>query len=709
MVKGFIAGLCMVVSAIMLVACGSVGRDAVLTVERSEFPVYDVPLLDIASYGNKVYVECTDEGFSVSLLPDGILCEQGVNSIVLRSQIPGVEYVISGIANDASITIASEFSPLVTLDALNLVARDRNALEVSSKEVIFLRSLEGSHIHDEAGVVKADNQSAAVKLMGRAVFCGGSFWVSSGRRSAVFCTDTLYLSDTQLVVSGAPNNALLSNNSIVLSSGSVTLHSEKDVLKCKNGDFAMCGGLLEIASSNDKADGVQAGNVYISGGATAVKVCGAASDGIKAKANLCIAGGDVDIAATGGALFNAKKSDYSSASCLKSDALVEISGGRCSFLSDGDGGKGISCDSMLVVCGGRVSVISKGGDMLHEVDVNAHASSKGIKCDGDIYIAGGDVEVAVLGEGERSEGVESKKCMHIGGDARLYVYAYDDALNAVDLDVSGGMTYIYSVANDAADSNGTFVISGGTLVADGSFVPEQGVDVDNQSAFTMSGGTLLTVGGTFGPYPSLPLGDGSTVPVVVWTGVGAAKNSVVSLAEDDGEVLFAYRMPRTVEGNAVLVASSGIKKGREYSFVLSDAVAEAAYVGNGLYKGGRATDVVESVSFKASGFVDCISDGDSVTVVKAGEGMSWGMMPPPFMGDSAMMNGAFPPPPMPGKGMPFPPPGMGGVPKGMPKGMMPPPFMGDSAMMNGAFPPPMPMRRINSEYGLGNLPNHDAR
>ena len=83
--------------------------------------------------------------------------------------------------------------------------------------------------------------------------------------------------------------------------------------------------------------------------------------------------------------------------------------------------------------------------------------------------------------------------------------------------------------------------------------------------------------------------------------------------------------------------------------------------------------------------------------------------PPPFMGDSAMMNGAFPPPPMPGKGMPFPPPGMGGMPKGMPKGMMPPPFMGDSAMMNGAFPPPMPMRRINSEYGLGNLPNHDAR
>ena len=83
--------------------------------------------------------------------------------------------------------------------------------------------------------------------------------------------------------------------------------------------------------------------------------------------------------------------------------------------------------------------------------------------------------------------------------------------------------------------------------------------------------------------------------------------------------------------------------------------------------------------------------------------------PPPFMGDSAMMNGAFPPPPMSGKGMPFPPPGKGGMPKGMPKGMMPPPFMGDSAMMNGAFPPPMPMRRINSEYGLGNLPNHDVR
>ncbi|MBO7289862.1 MAG: carbohydrate-binding domain-containing protein [Bacteroidaceae bacterium] len=634
-------------------------------VERAAIPVYGLPSVDETGFGNKVYIEFSEKGATVSELPSGVSKEYDGKSVLLRSRIPGVEYVVRGKAGNASLIIVSEFSPLVTLDGLSLTAHGRNALEVSSEELIFLRAVGDNSVADIAGSDKADNQSAAVKLMGRAVLCGDRLDVDAGRRSALFCTDTLYLSGIALMLDGAPNNALLSNRSIVLSDGALHAGSAKDVVKCKNGDFVMLGGTVMIASSMDKADGVQATNIYMSGGALSVMVSGAAADGLKAKGNLCISGGVVTVEADGGAMFNSKKSDYSSASCLKSDAVVDISGGDCAFHASGDGSKGISCDSMLIVSGGSLWVTTSGSDVVHPVDINAHASSKGIKSDGNIYFLGGDIGVAVLGEGERSEGVESKKDMYIGGDTRLYAYAYDDALNAVNLTVAGGWSYFYSVANDAVDGNGSITINGGTLVADGSFVPEQGIDVDDFSAFTIKGGRLFSIGGSMGPFPALPLNGNSSAPVAVWSGVNAGKGCVVSLSDADGNVLLAYTMPRNVENGAVLVASPDIKKGAEYCFALSAAVDGAIYEDNGIRSGGKACGVTESASFSASGFVDCVANDGKVTVVEPGNAMPMGMMPPPFVGDGAMIDGPLPPPP--------------------------------------------PMRRIRSEYGMGNLPNRDVR
>ena len=478
----------------------------------------------------------------LSELPQGMTADVKGSSVTLRSRVPGVEYLVKGSSEGGSLTIVSEFSPLVTLDGLWLMSHGRNAIEISSKEIIFLRSLGNSCIHDFAGDSVADKQSAALKLMGRAMLCGGSFSVSSVRRNAVFCTDTLYISDSELKVGGALNSALLCNGSVILSSGYVALHSTKDVLKCKNGDFVMCGGSLDIASFKEKADGVQAANVYISEGSVNIMAYGAASDGIKAKNRLCISGGNVDVSAAGGALFNDKKSDYSSASCLKSDAYIDISGGYCNFVSDGDGGKGISCDSVLVVSGGTLNVITRGGDMLHEVDVNAHASSKGIKCDGDIFFRGGNIKVAVTGEGERSEGVESKKVMYVDGNTQLYVFAYDDAINTRSFVVDGGHIYAYSVANDAIDSNESVVINGGLVIADGSFSPEQGLDVDDYSKFVIKGGTLFSVGGLMGASPALPMGDGCKVRSVSVTGLDLKKGGYVTLQKGAGKPVYSYHL-----------------------------------------------------------------------------------------------------------------------------------------------------------------------
>ena len=683
---------------LLVVGCGkyaAVERDVpTVDVERVMMPLYELPSLKESEFGNKVYVECSASGVECSSLPSGVTAEQDGAMLLLRSTIPGVEYVVSGSTANAALSIISDFSPLVTLKGLSLTACGENALQVSSKEMIYVRSAGNSAIADVADTVRADSQSAVLKLMGRSMLCGGSLSVSAGRRSAIFCTDTLYISDMKLMLSGAPNHALLSNKSIIFSGGVLCALSDKDIIRCKSGDFVMLGGEVMLSSQNDKVDGVQATNIYVLGGELNVSLAGAASDGLKAKGNIGIRGGYVCVSANGGALFNEKKSDYSSASCLKSNAVIDISGGVCMFSASGDGGKGISCDSVVLVRGGSLRVVTTGGDAVHPYDINAHASSKGIKSDGDIYMLGGNIEVAVLGEGERSEGVEAKKRMYIGGDAVLYVYAYDDGLNSPEISVAGGRTYIYSVANDAVDSNGSIVISGGTLVADGSFIPEQGIDVDDFSAFTMSGGTVLSVGGSMGPYPSLPMNEKSSLPVVVWSGLKAAKGNYVALANEDGKVLFAYDVPRDIEDGTLLVASDRIDIDKEYSFSLSGGVEGAEYLGNGLYRVGEVAAVINSVSFKTKGLMYAVSGDGAVTVVEPGSSSPFGMMPPPFNpGDSLMERGGFPPPP----------------PGGFNPGMMPPSFPKPGEMGNGdfGFPPPPPMRKIKSEYGLGNLPNND--
>ena len=704
---------CILLQVVLLFSCGGERTDSVqvsyvLPVDAVEYPVYNIPQLDVSLYGHKVEIVFSGGEAKISALPSGISAETNGADIVLRSQIRGVEYIVCGSSSDASLTIVSIHSPLVTLDSLSLTAIGKNVLQVSSEEVIYLRTLGNCRIADLSDGVKADNQSAAVKLMGQAVLCGGNLAANAERRSALFCTGTLYLDGMQLLIQGAPNNAILTNGSFVVGSGNVGASSSKDVVKCKKGDFVVLGGNISLSSSEDKADGVQAVNFYQHGGNIDVVVTGAASDGIKSTGNLCLNGGNLNVVTRGDALFNSKKSDYSSSSCIKSDRLVEISGGNCSFRSEGDGAKGISCDSIIVVRGGNVSVVTKGGDVNDPIDINAHTSSKGIKSDGSLYLAGGNVEVLVFGEGERSEGVEAKKDLHVSGDCKLYVYAYDDAINAGNLFVAGGKVYTYSVANDAIDSNGEICIAGGLVVADGSFSPEQGVDVDNYSLFSVRGGVLFSVGGSMGPSPAMPLSDRTSVPVFAWSGFNLEKGKFLSLLDDEGRVLYSYKVQRSMHDAASVVASSLLHEDGIYSFVISDSLESGELVCNGVYTGGHPNGEVSSVCFEPEGLVNVVDRNGNVTLLEPGKNVG-GMPPPPphgmFPGDSAAMGGhGFPPPPphgmFPGDSAAM---GGHGFPPPPPHGMFP----GDGATMGGnGFPPP-PMRRIKSEFGEGNLPNND--
>ncbi len=642
-------------------------------------PAVCMPQLNAGSFLSGVEVTFNGNTATLSPLPQGVdAVVEGAN-VTLSSSLPGVHYKISGTSENGSLTIISEHSPLVTVDGLNLKSCGVNTLQVSSRDVIYFCSKGDNFLADSASD-SSDKQAAVLKFMGRSLLAGeGSLSLTAARGTAILSTDTLFVNGSQISVLSAPKNAISAGKALVVCEGNFNLRSAKDVVKVKSGAFYISGGNFLITAEGSKADALQADAFYMTAGVFNAVVGGAAADGIKTKGMLCVAGGTIAIQTSGDALYSEKKFDYSSASCFKSDSCIYIMGGNLSLESNGAGAKGISCDGRTYVTGGTLRVVTRGSCVEHEVDLNAHASSKGIKSDSTLVFSGGSVEVLVLGSGERAEGVESKGNILVCGNASVYIYAYDDALNAgSNFTISGGTLYAYSVANDAIDSNGTIDVNGGVLVADGSFSPEQGIDTDVLTDFTIRGGTVFSVGGAMGSRPALPLGKETASTVLSWGGLDFKKGSYVTIAGADGRGLLSYSLARDLNGGALLVSAPCIGGGCNVQLTLADSIAGGTAIGCGLYSGGTPLLVYNIVEIMAKAPVNVVY-GNKVEYISPDTVTSAGMMPPPPANGHRPSAGTPPPPP---------------------SGLQPPP------PPPGGFPPFPVSRDVWSEYSEWNLPNY---
>ncbi len=598
------------------------------------------------AYQQRVSVNFGAEGVVASELPDGVNASVNGSNVVIRSSVPGVEYIVSGVTDNGSLLLVSEFSPLLTLDSLDIHSMGCDALAVSSKEKIFIRGSVVTLSDEPSATGIVEKQAAVLSLMGDAVLCGGvDICVQATRRDAIRSTGIVYIDGAHISVDYAAASAVNATKGVVLANGEFTGTALKDVVKVKQGNFLMLGGTMSIGAAADKADAITARNIYMYDGVLTVDVQGAAAKGLKSKESVFLLGGELKVHTSGGAMFAEKKSDYSSSSCIKSTQNTYINSANVSLVSNGDAGKGINCDGLLQIDGGHIAVMTTGNDVNHPMDLNAHASAKGVKCDSTIVINGGDIEILVFGKGERCEGLESKRNIIIGGsDTEIYIYAYDDAVNAAgNILINDGKVFAYSVANDGIDSNAAIDINGGLVISNGSHTPEQGIDCDIPVDFTIRGGTLLTIGGAMGASPCMPENPSTTASIVAWNGITAEQNSYITLAQSDGKPILSYSLPRTLNNASVVITSPQMEKGGEYALFLSDTISGSEYVGCGFYVSGNALAVSPSIAWQQKELLAVIAADGSVRYINPATAKpERGMLPPP---PPHQGNGAFPPPP----------------------------------------------------------------
>ena len=264
-------------------------------------------------------------------------------------------------------------------------------------------------------------------------------------------------------------------------------------------------------------------------------------------------------ASTGGETVNTAMNGYligSVSGTVITGDWVQISSGSGKSNKTTCSSKGIKAENEILIDGGTVTIYAgddgvhaNGGEALEDgttgagnITVNGGtvtitAADDGMHADGALTINGGTVRVV-----QSHEGLEANVLTQNGGT--VYVCANDDGLNAAAgsatpmIVVNGGYAEIATPSGDtdAIDSNGSFLMTGGTvLVLGGSSQGSVAGSVDVEGTLIVSGGTIVALGGI------CRIPSGGSVNTYVSSGTSFAPGSY-ELVDADGNALFSFTL-----------------------------------------------------------------------------------------------------------------------------------------------------------------------
>lgn len=375
--------------------------------------------------------------------------------------------------------------------------------------------------------------------------------------AAIFATSDLTITGGgTLNVTTGYNDGITSKDKLKITDGTIVVNAEKDgivgkdLLAVQNAAVTITAGKDGMRSTNETDSGE--GNLIIKDGTFTIR---AGNDGLQAYALLEIDGGTFDITTGGGYTGvtktsgnggmggpngqSTKTSSSSDASYkgLKATESVRINGG--SFT--------LSCKDDAVHSNGDV-VITDGGFTVQSGD-------DGIHSDADVTISGGSVLIQ-----NSYEGIEGKNVTV--GAGSIQVTSSDDGFNVNDssgvLTFGGGDIYV-NAGGDGLDSNGSIVMTDGTVKVDGPTDSGNGA-LDFDQTFTISGGTVLAAGSSgMAQTPE----SGTQPSILMYFTSAQSGGTQITLKDGGGNVIADDTPSKTFQSMAI--SSASLKKGSSYT------------------------------------------------------------------------------------------------------------------------------------------------
>lgn len=399
-------------------------------------------------------------------------------------------------------------------------------------------------------------------------------------------------------------DAVHAESSIDISGGTLSLNTTGNaVLESSGSGYnASCSAGLSSQSS-----------VSVNGATVNIKSTGKGGKGISAGGNIDIKGANITIITTGaGATYKNTSgiTDCYSGTGISSDGNISITSGSLGVNCSGTAAKGISADGTLTIgteTESPVVNITTSGAKIATSGTGmyaGYAEAKAIKSTSDIIINNGIITISSADDGMKSEsaiaissatlsitksieGLEAPSITVNSGN--VSIVASDDGFNATKgnggeandgscLYLNGGFVVVSASGGDGLDSNGSMVMTGGTVIVHGpQSSPEVGMDFNG--TFNISAG-FLVVSGTNSNMTQAP--STSTGLYAVKATSTSSNSTLFHMQDASGNDIVTFKPLRSYY--SLIVSSTGLSSGSSYSIYTGGT--STGTLKNGLYTGG---------------------------------------------------------------------------------------------------------------------------
>lgn len=405
--------------------------------------------------------------------------------------------------------------------------------------------------------------------------------------AAVFSSADLTIAGNgSLTVDANYNDGITSKDGLIIAGGTITVVAKDDGIRGK--DYVVIkAGSLDVTAGGDglKADNSEdasLGFVTISGGTLKVV---AAGDGIDAESQVSISDGKFSVT-TGGGSGKTVAAD-ASAKGVKGTAAVTISAGT--FVLD-TADDGIHSNDAISVSGGTFT-IATGDDALHadktltvaggSIDITK--SYEGIES-AAITISGGSIKLVSSDDGlNAAGGVDGSGVQQPGGGRPRDGFGAATGGGAYTITISGGTTWL-NAQGDGVDANGSVTMTAGTVLVQGPTVNGNGA-IDYDGTFMMSGGTIVAVGSS--GMAQAPSATSTQASLLIRFSAAQKAGTLVSIRTASGEEVITFEAAKSFQ--SIAVSSPKLTAGTTYDVYLggsSTGTNSGGLIEGGQYSGG---------------------------------------------------------------------------------------------------------------------------
>lgn len=515
-----------------------------------------------------------DESTSTRLLLDGsAVTVSGDESAVscTRSAVTiqkAGTYVLRGSLTDCQIVVNAPEKALVRLVFDGVVLNHSGAAPIhisqAGKVVLILAPDSQNSVADQRPERSDDDLNAALYSQSDLAITGsGQLAITTIWSDGINARDRLWVSQAVMAIDSG-DDGILGRDLLAIAGGQITITSGGDGLRSSNADsqesghIAISGGIFNITAGGDAIQA--AGQLLVTGGIFTLTTGEGSSQALAERPAQDVNGfpgggrGRMPGNPFGEPIVTEAEDTTPSMKALKAAVAVKISGGTLYADAADDA---VHSDGIIQISAGQIELAS--GD-------------DGIHADSQVTINGGTVTIS-----RSYEGIESKTILLSGGD--LHVTALDDGINVVGdqgggamggrpgsfpsassdgqtLEIAGAILVV-DAQGDGLDINGTVSMSAGSVTVYGPSADNNSA-LDYDGTFTLTGGTLLAVGSA-GMAQSV---SSTSQSVLAFTTRIDAETKLV-IADSSGRELASVTAPRAI--SAVVYSSPELTGGTTYT------------------------------------------------------------------------------------------------------------------------------------------------